>query len=167
MTRYFGSGSEALFLHIGFRIALALQSDLETTNVVEHHYATCQKSLRNVALHGAELPGCLDRRVFRDYADKPSAMKAIAEEENGCPLCGKPMEYGPWKSQQGKRYMAAASCPEHGARFVRIRFAEDESGLKVIRLIYEGDSEAAKALEKAPEKARVHRRRCRKKTIQA
>lgn len=117
--------------------------------------------------HGAELPGCLDRRVFRDYADKPAAMKAIAEEENRCPLCDKPMEYGPWKSQQGKRYMAAATCPEHGARFVRIRFAEDEGGLKVIRLIYEGDSDAAKALEKVPEKAKVHRRRRRKKPIQA
>ena len=117
--------------------------------------------------HGAELPGCLDRRVFRGYADKPAAMEAMAETENCCPACGKPMEYSPWKSQQSKRYIARAVCPEHGPLFVRIRFGEEEGGLKVIRLIYEGDSEAAKALEKVPEKARVRRRRKRKKPAQA
>ena len=113
--------------------------------------------------HGAELPGCLDRRVFHGYQDKASAMKALAEEENQCPLCGKPMECGGWISQQGKRYIAGAVCPEHGRLFVRLRFAPEENGLKAVRLIYEGDCEAAKALDRTPAKTRVRKRRCRKK----
>ena len=112
--------------------------------------------------HGAELPGCLDRHVFRGYADKISAMKGLAETENACPVCGAPMEYGAWKSQQGKRYMTSAVCPEHGTLFVRLRFAAEEDGLKAIRLIYEGDSEAAKALQQQAPKTRV-RKRCRKR----
>jgi len=115
--------------------------------------------------HGAELPGCIERRVFHGYEDKAQAMAAMKTKENGCPRCGKPMEYGVWKSQQSKRYGTMAVCPEHGSFFVRIRFAEEESGLKISRLIYEGDSEVAKSYEppkeqpKPKEKTRVRRRR--------
>ena len=115
--------------------------------------------------HGAELPGCLERRVFHGYTDKITAMQELTEKENQCPVCGASVDYGPWKSQQGKRYVARARCPEHGDLFVRLRFAPEEMGMKAIRLIYEGDSDAAKSMEQQPAKTRVRKRSRRKKSV--
>ena len=39
--------------------------------------------------HGAELPGCINRKVFYDYADKRAALSAMAGKENKCPVCGR------------------------------------------------------------------------------
>ncbi len=111
--------------------------------------------------HGAELPGCIDRRVFHGFDGKDSAMAALEERENRCPKCGRSMACGRWISQQGKRYMAMASCPDHGKFLIRVRLSEEDGALKVSRLIYEGDSEAAKSYEKAAEKPKVRRRRRR------
>lgn len=111
--------------------------------------------------HGAELPGCIDRRVFHGFEDKDSAMTALGEKENLCPRCGRTMDHGRWVSQQGKRYMTMAACPAHGKFLIRVRLSEEDGALKVSRLIYEGDSEAAKAYEKAAEKPKVRRRRRR------
>ncbi len=120
--------------------------------------------------HGAELPGCLQRRVFHGFRDKAEVMEAMENRENQCPTCGKAMEYGTWKSQQSKRYMTKAVCPDHGVFFVRIRMVEEDGGYKVSRLIYEGDSEAAQALDKTGEKkaerAKV-RKRCRRRKKEA
>lgn len=113
--------------------------------------------------HGAELPGCLSRKVYHSFATKEAAMEALGGEENRCPKCGEPMTCGKWVSQQGKRYTAVAACPAHGDFLLRIRLAPDEDGtLKAARLIYEGDSDAAKAFETA--KPKVRKRRRRKKT---
>ncbi len=115
--------------------------------------------------HGAELPGCLSRRVFHGYADKDAAMAAIGGEENLCPKCEQPMTLGPWKSQQSRRYAAMAACPEHGNFLIRLRLAPEEDGtLKAIRLIYEGDSEVAKNCETTVVKPKVHKRSRRKKS---
>ena len=72
------------------------------------------------------------------------------------------MTHGKWISQQAKRYMTLSSCPEHGAFLIRIRLAPDEGEtVKVSRLIYTGDSDAAKAYETV--KPKVRKRRSRKK----
>jgi len=114
--------------------------------------------------HGAEIPGCIARKVFHGFADKEAAMKAVSSTENRCPQCDQPMSCGKWVSQQGKRYMTMAACPEHGTFLIRVRLAPDEDGtVKVSRLIYEGDSEAAKAYETA--KPKVRKRRSRKKVL--
>ena len=34
--------------------------------------------------HGAELPGCIGRKVFYDYADKQAALEAMDKAENKC-----------------------------------------------------------------------------------
>ena len=39
--------------------------------------------------HGAELPGCISRKVFYDYADKRAALAAMSGKENLCPTCGR------------------------------------------------------------------------------
>ncbi|MBQ5711618.1 MAG: exonuclease domain-containing protein, partial [Oscillospiraceae bacterium] len=51
--------------------------------------------------HGAELPGCISRKVFYDYADKHAALAAMSEEENKCPTCGKQMQGTRWFAQPG------------------------------------------------------------------
>ena len=114
--------------------------------------------------HGAELPGCLSRRVYHGLTDKEEALELLGGDENRCPKCEQSMTLGPWKSQQSRRYIAMAACPEHGNFLLRVRLAPEEDGtLKAIRLIYEGDSEVAKNCETATAKTKVHKRSRRKK----
>lgn len=112
--------------------------------------------------HGAELPGCLERHVFHGYETKEAAMAALSGVENRCPICGKPMTVTRWVSQQDRRYMTMANCAEHGNFLVRIRLSKEEDGIRVSRLIYTPDSEAAQTYEKATEKPRLRRRRKRR-----
>ncbi len=118
--------------------------------------------------HGAQLPGCLSRKVFHDYADKRAALAAMAGEENICPQCGKKMLGARWFAQPGHRYMDLATCPEHGKFLIRVRLSVQPNGLvRASRLTYEATSEAAQAYarraEKAdPEEQRSSRRRRRR-----
>ncbi len=117
--------------------------------------------------HGAELPGCISRKVFYDYPDKRAALSAMAGTENKCPVCGRQMLGSRWFSQPGRRYMDLASCPEHGKFLIRVRLSDQGEGkVRVSRLTYEATSEAAEAyarrVEKAePEGARPQRRKSR------
>ena len=104
--------------------------------------------------HGAELPGCISRKVFYDYADKRAALAAMSGEENLCPTCGRQMLSSRWFAQPGHRYMDLASCPQHGKFLIRIRMSEQPNGLtRVSRLTYEANSEAAAAYARRAEKA--------------
>lgn len=123
--------------------------------------------------HGAELPGCICRKVFYDLADKRAALAAMSGAENICPVCGRQMLSSRWFAQPGHRYMDLATCPEHGKFLIRIRLSEQPDGLtRVSRLTYEATSEAAEAyrsrMEKAePERRSTHRRRRRRKSSAA
>ena len=122
--------------------------------------------------HGAELPGCISRKVFYDYADKRAALAAMSGEENKCPTCGKQMAGTRWFAQPGHRYMDLAVCPEHGKFLIRVRLsAQPEGTVRVSRLTYEATSEAAEAYTKRAEKADPvstqpsHRRRRRRSRL--
>ena len=129
-------------------------------------YAEALKSHVN-GFHGAELPGCISRKVFYDYADKRAALSAMAGAENQCPVCGHQMLGSRWFAQPGRRYMDLATCPEHGKFLIRVRLSlQPDETVRVSRLTYEAESEAAQAyarrVEKAdPEDARSSRRRRR------
>ena len=131
-------------------------------------YGAALKSHDN-GFHGAELPGCLDRKVFYDYADKRAALAAMSGEENLCPLCGSRMLGSRWFAQPGHRYMDLATCPEHGKFLIRVRLStQPDETVRVSRLTYEATSEAAEAYarraEKAePEEYRSNRRRRRRR----
>ena len=126
-------------------------------------YGGAVKSHEN-GFHGAELPGCLTRAVFHGYADKPAALEAMGGPENRCPACGGTMQVSRWLSQQGRRYMALAACPEHGQYLVRVRLSPDPDGtLRVSRLVYDGASEAAKLCREQAQKSRPPRRRRRRR----
>ena len=104
--------------------------------------------------HGAELPGCIARKVFYDYADKRAALGAMSGEENLCPVCGARMLGSRWFAQPGHRYMDLATCPEHGKFLIRVRLSLQENGLtRVSRLTYEATTEAAEAYARRAEKA--------------
>jgi len=122
-------------------------------------YAAALKEHVN-GFHGAELPGCISRKVFYDYADKRAALSAMSGEENKCPTCGRQMLGSRWFSQPGKRYMDLATCPEHGKFLIRVRLSDQPDGtVRVSRLTYEATSEAAEAYARRAEKAEpdVHR----------
>ena len=104
--------------------------------------------------HGAELPGCIDRKVFYDYANKAAALAAMAGKDNKCPLCEKQMLGSRWFAQPGRRYMDLATCPEHGKFLIRVRISDQPDGtVRVSRLTYEATSEAAEAYARRAEKA--------------
>ena len=104
--------------------------------------------------HGAELPGCISRKVFYDYADKRAALSAMSGEENKCPVCGRQMLGSRWFAQPGRRYMDLASCPEHGKFLIRVRLSlQPDNTFRVSRLTYEATSEAAEAYSRRVEKA--------------
>ena len=116
-------------------------------------YGQALKNHEN-GFHGAELPGCIARKVFYDYADKKAAIAAMSGDENQCPICGKRMLGTRWFSQPGHRYMDLSTCPEHGKFLIRIRLSEQPNGLvRVSRLTYEATSEAAEAYARRAEKA--------------
>ena len=135
-------------------------------------YAHALKSHEN-GFHGAELPGCIDRKVFHDFADKRAALSAMTGEENLCPVCGSRMLGSRWFAQPGHRYMDLVTCPEHGKFLIRVRLSEQPDGLvRVSRLTYEATSEAAAAYARRAEKAdpedqRTNRRRRRRRSISA
>ena len=104
--------------------------------------------------HGAELPGCISRKVFYDYADKRAALSAMTGPENQCPTCGHQMRGTRWFAQPGRRYMDLATCPEHGQFLIRVRLSDQPDGtVRVSRLTYEATSEAAEAYARRAEKA--------------
>ena len=116
-------------------------------------YDEALKSHEN-GFHGAELTGCIARKVYYDYADKRAALSAMAGEENICPICGARMLGSRWFAQPGHRYMDLATCPEDGKFLIRVRLSEQQDGLiRVSRLTYEATSEAAEAYARRAEKA--------------
>ena len=116
-------------------------------------YGQAVKSHEN-GFHGAELPGCIGRKVFYDYAHKQAALTAMDGEENKCPTCGGQMTGTRWFAQPGRRYMDLAECPEHGKFLIRIRLSDQPDGkVRVSRLTYEATSEAAEAYARRAEKA--------------
>lgn len=116
-------------------------------------YDSAVRSHEN-GFHGAELPGCLDRRVFRDYADKYAALSAMSGPENKCPICQRQMLSSRWFAQPGHRYMDMAACPDHGKFLVRVRLSQQpDATFRVSRLTYEATSEAAEAYSRRVQKA--------------
>ena len=131
-------------------------------------YQQALKSHDN-GFHGAELPGCISRKVFYDYVDKRAALAAMSGPENLCPICGSRMLSSRWFAQPGHRYMDLATCPEHGKFLIRVRMSEQPDGkTRVSRLTYEATSEAAEAyrtrVEKADPEHRAPRRRRRRRS---
>ena len=136
-------------------------------------YDAALKSHEN-GFHGAELPGCIGRQVYHDFADKRTALSAMSGEENLCPICGGRMLGSRWFAQPGHRYMDLATCPEHGKFLIRVRLSTQSDGLiRVSRLTYEATSEAAEAYARRAEKAdpeeaaRPRRRRRRRSSAPA
>ena len=116
-------------------------------------YGQAVKSHVN-GFHGAELPGCISRKVFYDYADKKEALAAMDGVENLCPHYCAQMQGTRWFAQPGHRYMDLANCPEHGQFLIRVRLSDQPDGtVRVSRLTYEATSEAAAAYAKRAEKA--------------
>ena len=139
----------------------------------QEEYDAALKSHEN-GFHGAELPGCIGRKVYHDFADKRAALSAMSGEENLCPICGGRMLGSRWFAQPGHRYMDLATCPEHGKFLIRVRLSQQEDGLvRVSRLTYEATSEAAEAYARRAEKAdpeeapRPRRRRRRRSSAAA
>ena len=122
-------------------------------------YQQALKSHEN-GFHGAELPGCISRKVFHDYADKHAALAAMTGPENQCPVCGRQMLGSRWFAQPGHRYMDLASCAEHGKFLIRVRLSDQSDGtVRVSRLTYEATSEAAEAYARRADKADPEDRR--------
>lgn len=120
--------------------------------------------------HGAELPGCIARKVYYGYESREQALSAMATSENKCPICQRQMLGSRWFAQPGHRYMDLAACPDHGKFLIRVRISDREDGtVRVSRLTYEADSQAAEAYARRADKAqpeapRPRRRRYRRRS---
>ena len=122
-------------------------------------YGSALKNHEN-GFHGAQIPGCIDRKVFYDYVDKQAALSAMAGAENKCPTCGRQMLGSRWFAQPGHRYMDLATCADHGKFLIRVRLSDQPDGtVRVSRLTYEATSEAAQAYARRAEKADPEERR--------
>ena len=99
--------------------------------------------------------------MYHGFTDKNQALAQISGKQTSCPKCGAPMQAGRWYSQQGRRYVCMASCPDHGSFLVRVRLAQEDDKLRAIQLIYDGQSETAKSCQCLLQKARrrLHRKR--------
>lgn len=123
------------------------------------HYAKAMEKHEN-GFQSVMPPDCVERRVLKGYADRAQALAAMKERENVCPKCGSAMKAQRWISQPQHRYMARTSCPKCGGFLVRIRLQDEEDGtVRVGRLTYTGDSEAAQSYDRQREKARAAYRR--------
>ncbi len=110
--------------------------------------------------HGAELPGCVQRKVLHGYADKRDALARLSGEEDLCPRCGARMKAGRWVSQRCQRYMILSQCKEHGRFLVRVRLQPEGESVRASRMIYEESSEMFKAHEQLlTDPPKRHRRR--------
>ncbi len=113
-------------------------------------------------LHGAQVPGCISRKVYHGFASKQDAFANLAGPENCCPTCGAQMKITKWYPQQGKRYLTMTTCPEHGPYLLRVRLVPEEGGtLQANRMLYEADSQTAQSYERLQQKPRRPRRRRR------
>ena len=80
-----------------------------------------------------------------------------------CPVCGKALERTGWVSQGDRRYMAMATCDEHGSYLCRIRLRHGEDGSWTAnRLLYQADEDMVKSFQERQSHPR-RRRRSRKK----
>ena len=119
---------------------------LDLANGIEK-YGKALKEHEN-GFHGAEIPDCIDRKVLHGYSSRNQAIEAMTEQENECPKCGKKMRAKRWISQQGHRYMTKMTCPSCGDFLVRIRLQNEQDGtVRVGKLTYSGESEAAKSYD--------------------
>lgn len=109
--------------------------------------------------HGAEIPGCIERKVFHGLKDKDSALALIGGDENLCPKCQGQMDHGKWVSGQNRRYSTMATCRTHGNFLLRVKLIAEEDALKAVRMTYEGDSDAAKSFQTVKAKVRKRSRR--------
>ncbi len=113
--------------------------------------------------HGTPPEGCISKIVFRGYEDKAKAISAMTDLRSHCPQCGREMPNGTWISQEARRYMTMATCPEHGRYLIRIRLQKDDDGtLRVSRMVYEGASGAAQKFDELLQRRKPHRRHRRR-----
>ena len=113
--------------------------------------------------HGAELEGCVQRKVIHGYMNRADALTRLGGEENLCPLCGAQMEAGHWIAQRGQRYMNLSICREHGKFLVRIRLQAEADTLRASRLLYDENSQMFKTYEPQLSTPPKRSRRRRKK----
>lgn len=104
-------------------------------------------------------PAALEHRAFSGYASRAEAFADAAVTAAVCPDCGAALELSRWVNQGDRRYMALASCPEHGKFLLRLKFrkAENEEWA-ANRILYRADEELEKFYR---DKAAQSRRRGR------
>lgn len=114
---------------------------------------------------GAELEGCVQRKVIHGYMNRTDALTRLGGEENLCPFCGAQMEAGHWAAQRGQRYMNLSGCRKHGKFLVRIRLQAEADTLRATRLIYDENSQMFRTHEQQLSISKKRPRRRRKKKI--
>jgi len=127
-------------------------------------YATAAQKLSSrapKATYNADGPIPVEHVSSDFYPTKAEAFADKAFIRPVCPHCQSEMEYAKWVNQGDQRYMAMATCPEHGKMLVRLKFHKaDIDQWSVTRMTYEA-TESMESYYKA--KASHSRRRSRGK----
>ena len=112
---------------------------------------------------GQNGPAPLEHSVSPAYDSREELWQAADHARAVCPVCGKALERTGWVSQGDRRYMAMATCDEHGSYLCRIRLRHGEDGSWTAnRLLYQADEDMVKSFQERQSHPR-RRRRSRKK----
>ncbi|MCQ2405893.1 MAG: exonuclease domain-containing protein [Oscillospiraceae bacterium] len=136
---------------------LNLREGLRAYDVAIHELETHRKKAED----DSQTPPPVAHHTFDGFDTREEAFRSDVLQEMMCPSCKCGMSLTRWVSQGDRRYMALASCAEHGKYLVRARLREKEDETWVVnRTLYDADDEM---LDYYKKKLQASRRRRKKK----
>lgn len=125
-------------------------------------YQNHQSDLSRKICYRGQAP--ISHTVSSGYPSRESLWKAVSHSRAVCPVCSADLGRARWINQGNHRYMAMASCPQHGSYLCRIRIHQDEDGLwRSNRMLYTADEEIKKKYQAKASPARRSRSGRKKK----
>ncbi len=112
---------------------------------------------------GQNGPEPIEHSISSAYPTREALWEAADSAHAVCPVCGKELERTRWISQGDHRYMALATCEEHGDYLCRIRLRQADDGMWYAnRLLYQADQEMVDGFRARQAKPRRRRHRGKK-----
>ncbi len=139
-------------------------SHLDLAAGIESYNSVINQLTRHTHGGSQQGPEPLEHTVSPAYHSRDELWEAVRSSQAVCPVCGKTLRRSRWVSQGDHRYMALATCDEHGPYLCRIRIRHDDIGMWMAnRLLYRADEDMVNSFN--ARLANPCRRRRRKKSV--